>query len=249
MQVLADLMGLPLECYHQVIASWFEMHLRIHQVAHAWWSIHNGSWLHQQVAFKYDHPADGLELWAVSVALGMHVTVVLESALWRTRLVGFELQDCMLMCGVDGAILCEWSKQGDRDTSSETVGALLDFPEEESLPSGAVGHPRASERPRLSLSEAASMREANDSSIDESDLESLIQDPPEIKIRRPPLKPDCGICDSTFSSARKLDLHIKEQHLCTHSFECEKCDSTFVTHHDLMVHNCACHTSHLFTCK
>ncbi len=183
------------------------------------------------------------------VALGMHVTVVLELALWSTRLAGFKLQDCMLMCGVDGAILCEWSKQGDQDTSSETVGALLDFLEEESLLSGVVGHPRASEWPRLSLSEAASVREANDSSTDESDLESLIQDPPGINIRGPHLKLDCRICDSTFSSAHKLDLHIREQHLRKCSFECKKCDGTFVTHHDLMVHNSACHTSHLFTCK
>ncbi len=206
----------------------------MHQVACVWWSIHNGSWLHQQVAFKYDHPADGLELWAMLVALGMHVTVVLESALWSTRQAGFKLQDC---------------EQGDQDTSSETVGALLDFPEEELFLSGVVGHPRVSEQPRLSLSEAASVREANDSSTDESDLESLIQDAPEVKIRRPHLRLDCRICDNTFSSARKLDLHIKEQYPHTCSFECEKCDGTFVTHHNLMIHNSACHISHLFTCK
>ena len=153
------------------------------------------------------------------------------------------------MCGVDGAILCEWSEHGDWDTSSEIVGALLDFPEEELLPSGAVGYLRVSERPRLSLHEAASVREANDSSTDESYLESLIQDPPEFKIKRPHLKPDCKICDSTFSSACKLDLHIREQHLHTRSFECEKCDGTFVTCHNLMVHNSACHVLHLFTCK
>ncbi len=249
MQVLADLMHLPLEHYHQVIVSWFEMHLKMHQVARAWWSIHHGSWLHQQAAFKYECPVDGLELWAVLVALGMHVTVVLESALWSTRPAGFELQDCMLMCGMDGAVLCKWSKQGDQDTSSEMVGAPLDFPEEELLPSRAMGCPRASEQPRLSLHEAASVREANDSSTDKSNLESLIQDPLEVKIRRPCLKPDCKICDSTFTSAHKLDLHIREQHPHTHSFECEKCDSTFVTHHDLMVHNSACHMLHLFTCK
>ncbi len=201
------------------------------------------------MAFKYDHPADGLELWAVSVALGMHVTVVLESALWSTRLAGFKMQDCMLMYGVDGAILCELSEQGDQDTSSKIVGALLDFLEEESLLSGVVGHPRASKQPRLSPSEAASVREANDSSTDKSDLESLIHDPPDVKIRRPHLRLDCRICDNTFSSARKLDLHIKEQYLHTCSFECEKCDGTFVTHHNLMVHNSACHTSHLFICK
>ena len=44
----------------------------------------------------------------MSVALGVHVTVVLESTLWSTRLVGFELQDSMIMCGMDGATLCEW---------------------------------------------------------------------------------------------------------------------------------------------
>ncbi len=139
--------------------------------------------------------------------------------------------------------------KGDQDISSEMVGALLDFLEEESLPSGVVGHPRASEWPRLSPSEAASVREANDSSTDKSDLESLIQDPPGIKIRRPHLKPDCRTCDSTFSSACKLDLHIREQHLHTHSFKCEKCDGTFVTCHDLTVHNSAYHMSCLFICK
>ena len=185
----------------------------------------------------------------MSVALRMHVTVVLELALWSTRLAGFELQDCMLMCGVDGAILCKWNEQGDWDTSSETVGTLLDFPEEESLLSRVVGCLRVSERPRLSLHEAASVRKANDSSTDESDLESLIQDPLEVKIKRPHLKPDCKICDSTFSSALKLDLHIREQHPHTCSFEYEKCDGTFVTHHDLVVHNSACHALCLFTCK
>ncbi len=49
------------------------------------------------------------------------------------------------MCGVDGAILCEWEWQGDQDTSNKMVGAPLDFLEEESLLSGAVGHPWAYE--------------------------------------------------------------------------------------------------------
>ncbi len=119
----------------------------------------------------------------MSVALGMHVMVVLESALWSTRLVGFELQDSVIICGVDGATLCEWEWQGDQDTSNETVGTPLDFLEEESLLSGVVGHPQVSEQPRLSVSEAASVREANDSSTDESDLDDLIQDLPEIKIK------------------------------------------------------------------
>ncbi len=167
-------MGLPLECYRQVIASWFELHLRTHQVACDWWSHHDKSWPHQQAAFKYDNPADGLELWAMSVALGLHVMVVLESSLWSTWPSGFEHQDSVILCGMDGAILCEWELQEDQDTSNETVGALLDFPEEESLPSGAVGHPRVTEHLRLSAKEAASVREANDSSMGESDLDNLI---------------------------------------------------------------------------
>ena len=129
------------------------------------------------------------------------------------------------------------------------VGAPLDFLEEEELPSGTVGHPQASEWLRLSLSEAASVREANDSSTDKSDLDNLIQSPPETKVKRPHLKSDCKTCEATFSSAHKLDLHIREQHPKTRSFECPKCDSSFVTHHDLTVHTSACHISCLFTCK
>ncbi len=123
--------------------------------------------------------ADGLELWAVSMALDLHLAVVLHDTIWSLCSDNFDYGDCVLMITDNGVLLCDWVQDEDNsvDTSTETVHTELDFPEAVVLPSGSVGHPHTTERPRLSQSEAKRICQANESSPEDSDLEEVIIEP------------------------------------------------------------------------
>ncbi len=156
-EILVELMGLELEAYHKMIQAWYELHLMLHPLAVKWWMDRKHDWLYQRALFKSNTPADGLELWAVSVALGLHLMVVNESSIWSSWPSGLDYGDKVVMYTTSGMMFCDWELQDvNPDTSGSTVGALLDFLEEEMMPSGTVGHPQTVEHPCLSASEAAS---------------------------------------------------------------------------------------------
>ncbi len=155
------------------------------------------------------------------------------------------------MCTQEGAVFCDWELQDlgeDLDTSGSTVGALMDFLEEEEMPSGSVGHPKIIERPHLSSCEAAAAREENDSTTDKSDLEELICEPLTVKIKRPRVECICSLCGSDFKSGHELDKHTQAQHVGQRPFACDKCDASFETGHLLMVHISSCHSNRVYSC-
>ncbi len=110
-----------------------------------WWNERKHDWLYQKALFCNGCDADGLELWVVYVALGVHLTVVKADSIWSSHPSCFNYSDTVLMCTHEGVVFCDWEPQEydkDPDTSGSMVGAPMDFPEEEEMPSGSVSCPR-----------------------------------------------------------------------------------------------------------
>ncbi len=84
----------------------------------SWLAIHGLSVEEYIALLEQQRDSDGLEVWAVSIALGQPINVIFEDAVWSTAAEGFDyLYPSLLLMSHVTAVLCEEEPQEEEDLS------------------------------------------------------------------------------------------------------------------------------------
>ncbi len=82
--------------------SWMEDNIQNNASARAWWETHGQDWSYYKTILQAGCVRDGLELWAVSQASGIHLNFVQRGQVQSSHAAGIDRDDFTLMYLEDG---------------------------------------------------------------------------------------------------------------------------------------------------
>ncbi len=105
------------DVYRRMIVAWMEEHIQHHALAKAWWETHGQDWTYYKTILQAGCVPDGLEIWAVSQASGVHLNFVQRGQVWSSCAAGINRDDFTLMYLEDRVVFCD---RLDSDTIPKT---------------------------------------------------------------------------------------------------------------------------------
>ncbi len=124
--------------YCQQIAEWIQVHETDILVISSWLAVHGLDVSEYIALLQWGDEADGLEVWAASLALGRFMNVVMDDTVWATAHEGFNHGfPSLLMTNFGHAILCEVELEEDLPS----LGAAVPAPTVSGQQRMCKGHP------------------------------------------------------------------------------------------------------------
>ncbi len=94
-----------------------EEHIQHHALPKAWWETCGQDWTYYKTILQAGCIPDGLEIWAVSQASGIHLNSVQRGQVWSSCTTGINRDDFTLMYLKNRVVFCD---RLDSDTISKT---------------------------------------------------------------------------------------------------------------------------------
>ncbi len=197
--------------------------------------------------------ADGLEILLTSLAINMHINVVLEDSIWSTGREGINFSYPTIVYTMAGALPCrvfdpEEGNYADLDTTATT--ATTDSVLDESLIPPSLLQQKGGHLLTV-FQQVSSSADSTSSDMDpdgELTMESVGEcDRPHATGKASPQT--CMVCHAGVQSKKALVFHLKQYHPEKRPYNCQTCLNSFNNNADLMCHMLNVHAQRKVHCK
>ena len=120
--ILPDLFHMGTDVYRRMIVAWMEEHVQHHASAKAWWETHGQDWTYYKTILQAGCVPDGLEIWVVSQASGVHLNFIQRGQVWSSYAASINRDDITLMYLENRVVFCD---RLDSDTISKALTHIM----------------------------------------------------------------------------------------------------------------------------